>query len=128
MTDGAPRAPRRVRSATESLLAIALGLEACLVFFVTLTVYGLRVLDPVAAFVGGGALLVLLVLTTRLVRYPWGVGLGWLLQVVLIATGILVPIMYVIGAGFAAIWVFCFIKGRSLDRAKAAVTSQGSTS
>jgi hypothetical protein len=27
--------------------------------------------------------------------------------------------MYFIGAGFAAIWIYCFIKGRQLDRAKA---------
>jgi hypothetical protein len=39
--------------------------------------------------------------------------------VVLVATGILLPAMWVIGLGFAAIWIFCFVKGRQLDRAKA---------
>lgn len=109
---------RRERTATESLLAIALGLEAALVFFVTLTAYGLRALPAAAAFAGGAALILLLVLTARLVRYRWGVWLGWVLQGVLIATGILLPVMYFIGAGFAGIWVFCFVKGRQLDAAK----------
>lgn len=111
---------RPPRTATESLLAIALGLEAALVFFVTLTAYGLRALPPVAAFAGGAALILLLVLTARLVRYRWGIWLGWVLQGALIATGILLPVMYFIGAGFAGIWVFCFVKGRQLDAAKSA--------
>jgi len=121
------RAPRRPSTATESLLSIALVLEAILVFFVTLTVYGLRALEPLPAFVGGGLLLLALVVTARLVRRPWGIALGWLLQVVLIATGFLVPIMFAIGAGFVGIWIFCFLKGRQLDRAKAQFISQQHT-
>ena len=112
---GAPRA-RRVRSTTESLLSIVLGLEAVLMFFVTLTAFGLKAVPPVTAFVGGGVLLVLLVLTAGLLRFRWGVWLGWVLQAVLIATGILLPIMFLIGAGFVGIWIYCFIKGRDIDR------------
>ncbi|NYF11042.1 hypothetical protein HDC94_002198 [Leifsonia sp. AK011] len=125
-TSPGPRAgrSRRPSTATESLLAVALGLEACLVFFVTLTVYGLRVLEPVTTFVGGGVLLIALIVATRLVRYRWGVMIGWALQVILIATGFLVPLMFVIGAGFAGIWIFCFLKGRQLDRAKAQFIAQ----
>ena len=106
---------RRTRSTTESLLSIVLGLEAILMFFVTLTAFGLKALPPVTAFVGGGALIVLLVLVAGLLRFSWGVWLGWLLQAVLIATGILLPVMYFVGAGFAAIWVYCFVKGRQID-------------
>jgi len=119
MTTPAGRAeprPRRTRSTTESLLSIVLGLEAVLMFFVTLTAFGLKAVPPVTAFVGGGVLLLVLVLTAGLLRYRWGVWLGWVLQVVLIATGILLPVMFVIGAGFAGIWIYCFIKGRDIDR------------
>jgi hypothetical protein len=112
---GAPRA-RRVRSTSESLLSIVLGLEAVLMFFVTLTAFGLKAVPPVTAFVGGGVLLLLLVLTAGLLRFRWGVWLGWVLQAVLIATGILLPIMFLIGAGFVGIWIYCFIKGRDIDR------------
>lgn len=111
---------KRERTATESLLSIALALEAILVFFVTLTAYGLRALEPLPAFLGGIALILALVMAARLVRYQWGVWLGWALQVLLLATGILLPVMYFVAAIFIGIWVFCFIKGRQLDAAKAA--------
>ena len=114
MTD-APVRVRRQKSATESLLSIALGLEAVLVFFVVLVVFGLKLLPIGAVFGGGAALFVLLLAASRLVRYPWGVWLGWVLQAVLVALGILLPLMYFIGAVFLAIWIYCFVMGRRLD-------------
>jgi hypothetical protein len=106
---------RRSRTATESLLSIALGLEAVLTFFVTVTAFGLKVVPPAVAFGGGAALFVLLLVAAWLTRYPAGVWLGWGLQAVLIATGVVLTLMYVIGAGFAALWIFCFVTGRRLD-------------
>ncbi len=111
-------AVKRERSTTESLLSIVLMLEAFLVFFAALAAFGLDVLPPVTALGGGLVLIVLLALDGRLVRYDWGVGLGWVLQFAIIATGLLLPLMFVIGAGFLALWIFCFAKGRSIDRAK----------
>lgn len=116
----APGRVRRERSATESLLSIVLLLEAVLVFFIALTAFGLRVLPAAAAFGGGAALLVALVVIGRLVRYRWGVWLGWIAQVVLLATGLLLPLMWFIGAVFAALWVYCAVTGRRLDRRNAA--------
>ena len=118
------RRPRRQRSATESLLSIALGLEAALVFFITMTVFGLRILPAPAALGGGGALFVVLLLATRLVRYDFGIWLGWALQVVIVATGAIISLMYFIGAGFVAIWIYCFITGRRLDRRAAINTAE----
>jgi hypothetical protein len=118
----AVRAPRerRRRSASESLLSIALGLEAVLVFFVALAVFRFDRLTPALAFGGGVVVVLLLLFAARMLRYRWGVWLGWALQAGLIATGILLPLMFFIGAGFAAIWVFCFVAGRRLDRRTAA--------
>ena len=42
--------PRRRRSTTESLLSIVLILEASLMFFATLTIFGLKALEPLPAF------------------------------------------------------------------------------
>lgn len=119
MTDPKSRRVRRQRGATESLLSIALLLEAILVFFVVLVVYGLQVLPPALAFGGGAALVVVLLLDGRLVRWPAGIALGWLLQAILISVGILVPMMYFIGAVFLAIWIYCFVTGTRLDRRNA---------
>jgi hypothetical protein len=111
--------PRRERTATESLLSIVLVLEALVVFFVALTVYGLEQLPAGVAFGGGAALILLLAFDARLVRARLGIWLGWLLQLVLILLGLVTPVMWFVGAGFAALWAFCFVRGRQLDRAKA---------
>jgi len=114
---------KRVRSTTESLLSIVLMLEAFLVFFAAMTAFGLDLLPAGVALGGGLGLIVLLALDGRFVRYDWGVGLGWVLQLALIAIGILLPLMYFIGAGFLALWIFCFIRGRGIDRAKKELTA-----
>jgi hypothetical protein len=122
VTDAKPvrmRRPRRQRSLTESLLSIVLGLEAVLVFFIALTVYGLHALPPLEAFVGGAILAIVLGLATRIVRYPWGVWVGWVLQAVLLATGIVLPALYIAAAFFIAMWIFSFVRARQIDRANA---------
>jgi hypothetical protein len=40
---------------------------------------------------------------------------GTAVQVVLIATGVFVPAMFVVGAGFAALWVWLVSVGRRID-------------
>lgn len=115
---GAPRARRR-RSVTESLLSIALLLEGFVVFFVTLTVFGLGVVQPAFAFGGGAALLLLLVVATRVLRYRWGVRVGWVAQLALLATGLIVPAMFFVSAIFIGLWIFCLVQGRRIDRRKA---------
>jgi hypothetical protein len=111
---------------SESLLSIVLGLEAVLMFFVMLTAFGVKVLPPAIAFGGGIALIVALLFAGRLLRYSWGVWVGWLLQAALIALGIVLPVMYVIGIGFTGIWVYCFVKGRQIDISKRAAQEEGS--
>jgi len=120
MTRRERRAPRR-RSATESLLSIVLVLEALLVFFLTLVVFSLDILAPAVAFSVGGGLFLTMFAVGRLLRHPWALWFGWFLQALLIAAGFLVPLMFVIGAGFAALWTYCFITGRGLDRRNAAL-------
>ena len=101
-------------------------LEAALLFFVTLTVFGIKALPPVAAFLGGGALIAALIMTGRVLRYRWGVWIGWALQAVLIATGLVLTAMYFVALGFIAIWVYCFVKGRQIDRQRAALANEPS--
>jgi hypothetical protein len=88
-------------------------------FFVMLTAFGLQAVSPPVAFGGGIAFIVALVLVSGLLRYRWGIWLGWILQAALTATGLVLPAMFFVAAIFVGIWVFCFVKGRQLDRAKA---------
>jgi hypothetical protein len=124
-TTGRPH-PRR-RSVSDSLLSIVLVLESLLVFFATLVVFALDVLPPLAAFIGGAVFVLVTLVTARIVRYPIGVAVGWIIQIALVASGFLVPMMFFIGAGFAALWIYCFITGRRLDSRGAGHPPQPST-
>ncbi len=123
----AKRVSRRPRSVTESLLSIVLVIEAVVLFFAGLVAFGLKVLEPafpawVALPAAAVAILVLLA-TTRVVRFAWGIGFGWVLQAGLIALGLLLPVMYLVGAGFTLFWIFCFTRGRHIDAARSAPES-----
>jgi Protein of unknown function (DUF4233) len=109
---------RRRRSTTESLLSIVLLLEGILLFFVSLVLFGLKAVTPLVAFGGGAALVVVILLTILLLRWPIGIVIGWVIQAALIALGLLNPVIYVVGAGFAAFWIWCFVRGRQIDRAR----------
>jgi hypothetical protein len=125
---GASRRPRRPRTVTESLLSITLVLEATVMLFAGLTAFGLKVLEPVfpawVALPAAVVLIAVLLATTRVLRHRWGLALGWVLQAVLIALGILVPVMYVIGVGFALLWIYCFTRGRRIDAARTATQGE----
>jgi len=114
------RKPRRDRGARESLLSIALVLEAIMFFFPMLVVYGKGTLPPLAAFGGGIAAIVVLTVASRLTDKPAGVVFGWLLQAAILATGFIEPFMFAVAVVFLALWVFCFVKGGQLDRLNAA--------
>lgn len=105
----------RVRSATESLLTVVLGLEAFVVFFVSLTVFGLRTLSAPVAFGGGAVLIVGFVVAAYAVRFRWGVWFGWAMQVILVGLGVVTPVLFAVAAVFIAMWVYCFVIGRRLD-------------
>ena len=114
------RRPKRERSATESLLNVTLGMEAFVIIFGTLAINGLGVLPSWQVIAGGAALFVLTLVTMRVVRYSWGVWLGHGLQVLLLATGFIEVLAAVSAAIFVGFWIFCFVRGRQLDAAKAA--------
>ena len=117
----APQArQRRQRSAQESLGAIVLGFEVIVVFLGALVVFGLHALAPVQALGGGALLIVLMVLAIPLLRYRVGYWLGWFVQLVVIASGLLVGMLFIVGVIFTAIWAYAMIAGARLDRRNAA--------
>jgi len=112
---------RRERSLVETLLSIVLILEAIMVFFAALVIFGLDRLDPDwIALVYGGILMAVLAAAAGVQRWAWGVWFGAALQLVIIAAGFLEPAMFLVGAGFAAMWIYCYVRGRQIDTQKAA--------
>ena len=115
-----PTRRARRRGAAESLLSIVLVLEAMSLFFVMLVVNGRDLLPTGVAFGGGLGAIVLILLVSRTLRWRWGIVLGWVVQLGLVACGLLDPVMYVVAALFVAIWTYCLVKGTQLDRMNAA--------
>jgi hypothetical protein len=120
--EAAPR-ERRPRGAAESLATIVLAFESIVVFLGGLAIYGLKALpDSVGQWWGilaGVVVAVLMILTTRVVRYPWGIALGWALQVVVALGAILVPSLGLVALIFGGMYGYATIKGASLDKRRA---------
>ncbi|GAA3234584.1 DUF4233 domain-containing protein [Streptomyces sp. XM83C] len=74
-----------------------------------------------------GIAMLLCVLLCGFVTRPGGIALGWALQIALIASGIFVPLMFFMGAVFAALWWASVHFGRKVDEAKARFAAQGGT-
>jgi hypothetical protein len=66
-----------------------------------------------------GIAMVLCVLLCGVLSRRGGVALGWALQVALIASGLVVPVMYFLGAVFAGLWWASVHFGRKIDESKA---------
>jgi len=102
------RAERALRAdkATRGALAAVLVLEALVVLLVP------RAIAYTATGLGGTrtglliGLAVLMVAAAGLLRRPWGIGVGSLLQVPFVLTGVLLTAMFVVAAIFAGIWLY----------------------
>lgn len=118
----APRV-RRQRGAAESLATIVLGFESLVAFLGGLVVYGLKALpDPIAPWwgiVAGVAVAVLMVVTTRVTRHPWGIAMGWALQAVVALGAFLVPALAIVALIFGGMYAYATIKGAAIDRRNA---------
>src|SRR5690554_5363718 len=100
---------------SQKLAKYLLYTEVGVVFFLTLTLYGLGTLEPLWAFGGGAAFVVLLILATRFIHQRWGMILAWILQVMLIAVGFLNEMMFIVGLIFFAMWVYTMVKAKEIE-------------
>ena len=113
-----PGMPKKRRSTKVMFASTVLLLEAFVVLFGTLTVFGLRrdEFPPVLIFSVGAGSAHNNVFTCAVLNKPWGVALGWILQIVLILTGLLEPAMFVVGGLFAVAWWYGIRTGIRIDR------------
>jgi hypothetical protein len=120
-----PQQPRirRARGAEESLATIVLGFESIVAFLGGLVVYGLKALPagipPWWGIVAGTVVALLMIATTRVTRYRWGIILGWALQVVVLLGALLVPALAIVAVIFGVMYGYATIKGAALDRRNA---------
>ncbi len=103
---GPPGGEQRVARAVRGALAATLLLEAVTVLFVP------RAIAQVGDGLTAGRLALLLTLAGLLLvaaglqRRRAGLILGSVLQLALIATGLLTPVMYALGALFTLVWIY----------------------
>jgi len=106
------------------VLATVLTFEALVVALaiaVAVPVYGVS--GATAGLVGGG-LAVACLLTAGVLRRPFGLALGSLLQVAVLATAFIVPIMVVLGGLFTVLWISAIVLGRRVEAFQAGVRAE----
>lgn len=113
-----PGMPKKRRSTKVMFASTVLLLEAFVAFFGTLAVFGLRrgEVAPGIILGVGIALSVVLVLACAVLSKPWGIAVGWALQLVLILTGFAEPTMFIVGILFAICWWYGIRAGMRIDR------------
>ena len=113
-----PGMPKKRRSTKVMFASTVLVLEGFVAFFATLAVFGLRrdELPPAVILSVGIGLSLVLVFTCAVLSKPWGVALGWILQLVLIFAGFIEPMMFVVGILFAVAWWYGIRTGIRIDR------------
>jgi hypothetical protein len=103
-----------------TLAASVLFFEAVLMVLVVPVVIALTDVGPATAVASGLVFAVLCLVTAGLLRHAWAYGVGWGLQVLLVASGFVVPAMFLLGGIFAVLWGVGLHVGRKGEQVRAA--------
>ena len=107
------------RSTQRSMCAAILVLEAIVLFLTGVVTIGTTDLGAGRSVLQGVGLALLCVVAAGMLGRRGGYALGWLVQVVSVALGVVVPVMFFIGALFAVLWATAYVLGERIDREKA---------
>jgi hypothetical protein len=111
----------RNRSTQATLGSLVMVFQSVVVFFATLVAFGLRAYpDAATIWIVGLGISLLLMVFPALLGKPGSYLAGWLLQLVVLLTGIWVPLMYLLGTVFLGLWAWGMIAGATIDKARAA--------
>ncbi|WP_295013778.1 DUF4233 domain-containing protein [uncultured Microbacterium sp.] len=115
------RAPRPARGLTQKLGSVILGFESIVVALAGLTIYGLKALGPDVepwwGIVGGAVVAVAMLVTAGLLGTRGGIVMGWILQVIVLLSALLVPAILLVFLVFGGMWTYAMIVGGRVDRA-----------
>lgn len=111
----APGAPRPPGSARKTLAMSVLVGEVFIVLFASLVAFGLRLAEPGVVWAVGGAAMVACGVCSGLLARRFGYVLGSVIQALLLLSGFVLPMMFVVGAVFAIIWFVALRVGGRID-------------
>ena len=108
------------------LCGTVLGMEAVIVALCIVPAMVLEhVRGSVAGGVGGGIAIIAILLAGFVGRRKWALIAGSVLQLLVIAAGIVLPVMYALGVIFAALWFGGIWLARKWESADAAAGTAG---
>lgn len=117
------------KSALVQFTSTTLLLEVFLVIFATLAVWGLRnsefgrgplqIESSAAIWALGGVLAVVLLILSRAQGSAAGRAAGTVAQLPVLAMGLLVPMMFLVGGVFVVLWIYALRLGTRVDRERA---------
>jgi hypothetical protein len=113
---------------TRRLLGVVIGTQGLAVFFGALVARALAAMDGSdtsgSFLIVGSVLAVVCILDAGLFRRPWGVTVGWVLQVATLACAFIVPAMLLVGLLFGALWLTALVQGHNMDEHTRRVDAQ----
>lgn len=102
-----------------------LAFEAIVILLATALTASDSSVSSTAAWISGFVLIVLLILGIGLLRRPYGVAVGWVLQALVLGSAIFAGwAMLVVGVIFVVLWFFAIRTGRRVDAMREANASQ----
>jgi hypothetical protein len=120
---------------TRRLAGVVIGTQGLAVFFGALVARALASTKgshssstltgaPAALLLIGSLLAVLCILDAGMMRRPWGITMGWVLQLATLACAVIIPEMLLVGLLFGALWLTALVQGRKLDEHTKRVDAQ----
>jgi len=114
VSEAPERSPRR------GMCAAVLSLEAITLGLTTPVMISVADVDTRTAVTVGVGLAVACLLIAGMLRAEWAYALGWAVQLGAIGLGVVVPMMFFLGAVFALLWGTAYFLGRKIERERAA--------
>ena len=116
---------KKNKSTKRLLASIVLSFQSIVIFFATLTAFGLKMANPESdlpseeAIWGIGLSVALLaIITPALLRSPVGYWVGWIIQASLLVSGFWLWGMFLIGTILVGLWIWALVAGGTIDKAR----------
>jgi hypothetical protein len=113
---------------TRRLAGVVIGTQGLAVFFGALVARALASASgshTASTFLLIGSLLTMIcILDAGMMRRPWGITLGWSLQLATLACALIVPAMLPVGLLFGVLWLTALVQGHQMDEHTALVDAQ----